>query len=236
MECDQCGREGPGEYATRSDEIILCVSCIGGFFRFRTMAILVGVSLFLMLGGIALIGFEGRPGLQFPICISGGIVAIAMVIYALPLARIHRIGNTPFFAKRVAPRFRADAAPLELAESRKSPPDRRGLFEAALAAESTGSLDAAARMYAQVIASEPSHVMAHVGLAAILNVRGQHDNAAVLCRRALELDPNSGKAHGVMGAIHFSQNESMLAMMEWMRGAELGDASSADMLRRITGR
>ena len=60
MKCDQCGREGTGEYATRSGETILCVSCIGGFFRFRTMAILVGVSLFLILGGIALIGLEGR--------------------------------------------------------------------------------------------------------------------------------------------------------------------------------
>lgn len=62
------------------------------------------------------------------------------------------------------------------------------------AALEAGDLDAAERMYDQIVRSDPNNAIALVGLARVAHRRGRDDAARELAERALAIDPEEAAA------------------------------------------
>ena len=80
-----------------------------------------------------------------------------------------------------------------------------------------GRLDAAQRLYQQILATEPRSVDALLGLAAIAQLAGQNDAATRLYFRALEVEPRNTHAQasliGLIGRADPAAAESQLKML-----------------------
>jgi tetratricopeptide (TPR) repeat protein len=75
------------------------------------------------------------------------------------------------------------------------------MIELLLAAErllAAGELDQADRLFSQVVEADPRNAIAMTGRARVARARGDAEGAAVLARRALEIDPEDVAARRLL--------------------------------------
>jgi Tfp pilus assembly protein PilF len=83
----------------------------------------------------------------------------------------------------------------------------------------------ARRLYAKVLARDPSNEAAKAQLAMALHADGHDDQALALLTGVLQTDPRSQLAHYNLAVLYFSEQKSDLARDEWKRTAAIDPTS-----------
>ena len=104
----------------------------------------------------------------------------------------------------------------------------RQTLATAMKHHAAGNLTVAERLYRQILASEPRHAEALVGLGKVLQRRGRLEEAEASYRQALAVKPDYAEAHNNLGRALARQSKPEEAMASYHRALEL---TSNDGLR-----
>lgn len=95
------------------------------------------------------------------------------------------------------------------------------VFEDGVRSHQEGRLDEAARLYGQVLATEPGHLNALHMLGVLEHQRGRNETAAGLIRRAIAIEPASAELHYNLGTVLRAMGRVDEAIGAFQRTTEL---------------
>lgn len=103
-----------------------------------------------------------------------------------------------------------------------SPTERaREIYQEALHTAGKQNFEAAARLFEEVVAQDPSHVGARCNLGAVYRQLGRKDEAIECFLQALELDPAHARTHANIGAAFFDKGMTADAETAFKKAVQL---------------
>jgi len=121
--------------------------------------------------------------------------------------------------KRI-PEYNSDYAPVVLAKYtalvEKEPKEWRHHFKLAFGYYFKGDKKEAIRQFEAVLALEPRQVWAMGFIALIYGEKERYDEAILLCRKALEMEPNAAAIHFLLGEAYRKTGNTMGFLSEIM--------------------
>lgn len=97
-------------------------------------------------------------------------------------------------------------------------------------------LEDAQEAFERVLALDPQHTDAHLGVARVLFLQGEPSGAAVRAERVLLQEPDNAQAHLLLSRVYLSEGERAKAVEHFDRAAQIDGTMSDPALERELGR